>query len=314
MPSTRGIQGSSLQTNAMSLGYGARTYEDNQIALGDTNVTELITTASLNTSATSPLGSTPGGVTHVANGYVLTANGTGGSSWKASSGGSTSTPTLQEVTSTGVATTDVFTVFTGGAGSSSSEETKFGYLAAEGATGVFWTAFGNRAGGGGNISNTWSAFGKDAGFANTNGGIWCALGAFAGASNVSGSSWTAVGVASGRYNITGSNWVTLGTQAGNKTTSGDYATDFSNSTYVGNNTHVSANGVVNENVFGYNADGKGENTVSIGNSAITDNYFIGNVTATNFILSSDERLKTFIDEPIVDLSSIDIRKFNYKDV
>ncbi|MFA8451762.1 MAG: tail fiber domain-containing protein [Bacteroidales bacterium] len=38
----------------------------------------------------------------------------------------------------------------------------------------------------------------------------------------------------------------------------------------------------------------------------------GTVTATNFILSSDETLKDFKDESIVDVSSIDIRKFNYK--
>lgn len=39
---------------------------------------------------------------------------------------------------------------------------------------------------------------------------------------------------------------------------------------------------------------------------------VGTVTATNFILSSDERLKTFKNEPLPDLSSVEIRKFNYK--
>lgn len=45
-----------------------------------------------------------------------------------------------------------------------------------------------------------------------------------------------------------------------------------NSTYVGALTKGSANGVANENVFGYNASGNGSNTVTLGDSNITDIY------------------------------------------
>lgn len=53
------------------------------------------------------------------------------------------------------------------------------------------------------------------------------------------------------------------------------ADNFSNSVYIGANTKVSALSVTNENVFGYNAIGSGSNTVTIGNSSITDNHFTG---------------------------------------
>ncbi len=48
---------------------------------------------------------------------------------------------------------------------------------------------------------------------------------------------------------------------------------------------ASADGTNNEIVIGYNAIGKGSNTVTIGNSLITDNYFKGKVHADQYKLS-----------------------------
>ena len=54
-------------------------------------------------------------------------------------------------------------------------------------------------------------------------------------------------------------------------------TSADNSTYVGALTKASANGVTNENVFGYNATGIGSNTVCIGSSAITKCQVYGDI-------------------------------------
>ncbi|MDE5424043.1 tail fiber domain-containing protein [Ancylomarina sp. DW003] len=56
-----------------------------------------------------------------------------------------------------------------------------------------------------------------------------------------------------------------------------------------------------------------QDVTDAGNSTTNNIVTTGTATASNFILSSDERLKTFKNEPIVDVSSIDIRKFSYND-
>ncbi|HOC97256.1 MAG TPA: hypothetical protein PKJ54_03165, partial [Candidatus Pacearchaeota archaeon] len=56
----------------------------------------------------------------------------------------------------------------------------------------------------------------------------------------------------------------------------------SSSIYLGYNTKALANGDVNETVIGYDATGNGNNTVTIGNSNVLNNYFFGNVIADSF--------------------------------
>lgn len=84
--------------------------------------------------------------------------------------------------------------------------------------------------------------------------------------NTSGSNNTAIGFGAGEY-ITGSNPNTTGT----------------NSIYIGFNTKAAANGETNQTVIGHNATGNGSNTVTIGNSSVTNNYFSGNVRGAAFI-------------------------------
>jgi hypothetical protein len=205
-----------------------------------------------------------------------------------------------------------FQTFSGGASSSTGATTAYGLNAASGASGVNYTAFGDGAGDAGNNNNNWDAHGHNAGGANATGGLWGAFGSFAGESNTSGSSWLAMGATSGRNNTGGSGWITIGTQAGLSLFGGGDATSFDNSVYIGFNTTVSGNGVTNENVFGYDARGRGSNTISIGNASITDNYFTGDghfeggeLNVTDAIGRLDIKSTALLAQPINEVRFLD---------
>jgi hypothetical protein len=159
-----------------------------------------------------------------------------------------------------------FIVFEGGASSSSGSTTKYGYMAAHNnIDGFGFVATGYRA-----ATN------------NTTGSYFVADGYQAAWSNIDGDGFVSDGHLAASKNISGSDYIAIGRSAASRLNSALFATDFSNSVYIGANTRVSANGVTNENVFGYAADGKGSNTVAIGNSSITDNYLNGNTQSDNF--------------------------------
>jgi len=104
---------------------------------------------------------------------------------------------------------------------------------------------------------------------NTTGYYNTANGAYSLYSNTTGNQNTALGVNSGRYIADG----TTGRSTGN------------NGLYLGYNSMASADGTNNEIVIGAGAIGNGSNTVTIGNSSITDNYFKGKVHADQYKLS-----------------------------
>ena len=106
-----------------------------------------------------------------------------------------------------------------------------------------------------------SSTGTNAQRSLTTGACNTATGSDAQYSLTTGSSNTATGRDAQRYLADGTT----------PTTSAD------NSTYVGALTKASANGVTNENVFGYNATGIGSNTVCIGSSAITKCQVYGDI-------------------------------------
>ena len=106
-------------------------------------------------------------------------------------------------------------------------------------------------------------------------------------------------------------------------------------TITGQNTEIFSNiireyatdndqGSININFNGFNGgttrfrdffvyNGKGAQMLKMDGSANTS-VFSGTATATNFILSSDERLKTFKDdEEVVNVDSVKIRKFTFND-
>lgn len=114
--------------------------------------------------------------------------------------------------------------------------------------------------------------------------------------NATGIDWTAIGKGSGQRNTTGSNWTAVGSEAG-RFTKGVVQSDleyFENSTYIGANTKGTNGSITtltnNETVVGYEAEGNGSNTVTIGSSAVTANYFNGDVhlggTGTGIILTN----------------------------
>ena len=196
------------------------------------------------------------------------------------------TPTLQTVTDAG-RTTDNYTVFTGGAGSSQSTTTRYGFNAATTNTiDAQWTAYGFSAGQLNRTGFSWTALGRAAGRNNVTGGNWTAIGTDS-AMNATGSSFISIGGDAAVGNTTGSDWVAIGRRAAATLLTGSSATSFSNSTYVGFTTRVSANGVQNENVFGYRANGIGSNTVRLGNDDITGVHTSGTfITTATIPLSS----------------------------
>ena len=106
-------------------------------------------------------------------------------------------------------------------------------------------------------------------YSNTTGYHNTANGSYSLYSNTTGYYNTALGYNSGRYIADG----TTGRSTGN------------NGLYLGYNSMASADGTNNEIVIGAGAIGNGSNTVTIGNSSITDNYFKGKVHADQYKLS-----------------------------
>ena len=103
---------------------------------------------------------------------------------------------------------------------------------------------------------------------------------------------TAVGVrslyslGSGEYNAglgyfaiaslaTGSNNIGIGNYAGYLNTTAE------NSTFIGYRSRPQGDGQTNQIVIGHDVAGHGSNTVTIGNSSTTDNYFFGNISGSD---------------------------------
>lgn len=160
-------------------------------------------------------------------------------------------------------------------------------------TGVGNTAVGLAAQSNLTIGGSNAAIGSTAQYTLSSGSNNTAIGSTAQYNITSGGSNSAIGNASQYSLVTGSNNVAFGhaTQYGMSSGSGNTclgynaerylangsssATSFDNCVHVGANTKVSANGVTNENVFGYNATGLGSNTCAIGSSAVTKTKIFG---------------------------------------
>jgi len=154
-------------------------------------------------------------------------------------------------------------------------------------------------GAGGNASN--AVLGYNVFTANTTGTKNTAMGENSLSSNVSATDNTALGwysldaatgsgntgIGSGALgtNTSGSNNTALGFGAGEYVTGTNPNSTGTNSIYIGFNTKASANGETNQTVIGHNATGNGSNTVTIGNSSVTNNYFTGNIRGGAFIKS-----------------------------
>ena len=151
------------------------------------------------------------------------------------------------------------------------------------------------------ISNTTgnsnTASGVNALQSNTSGGNNTAIGGAALQSNTTGDENTANGVGALQSNQTGPENTAIGFNAGRYITGGSTAnTTPNNSIFVGVDTRAQAGSQVNQIVIGNHTTGNGSNTVTIGNSSISNNYFTGNIrggafiktgaTATNILLAN----------------------------
>ncbi|MHC0442010.1 tail fiber domain-containing protein [Flavobacterium sp. 3-210] len=119
-----------------------------------------------------------------------------------------------------------------------------------------------------------------------NGSANVGIGYNAGSYITSGKNNTAIGSSSLPEIKDGENNVAIGFQSGTGSANPATVKKMSNSVYIGSNTHTSSDDVKNEVVIGDSARGKGSNTVTIGNSDITD--IGGYVPWSNY---SDSRLK-----------------------
>lgn len=89
-----------------------------------------------------------------------------------------------------------------------------------------------------------------------------------------------MGYESGRHQTTTTDFVAIGYRAARYITGGGNATNLTQGIYIGSGTVSSAASVANEIAIGYGAIGAGANTVTIGNTSTTDNYFTGTVHAS----------------------------------
>jgi hypothetical protein len=92
---------------------------------------------------------------------------------------------------------------------------------------------------------------------------------------------TAVGTSALRGVTSASGNIGIGFQAGEFFTGSNQNTSPSNSIFIGNNTAALGNSQTNQIVIGHNTTGNGSNTVTIGNSSVTQNYFRGTLNTSN---------------------------------
>ena len=135
--------------------------------------------------------------------------------------------------------------------------------------------------------NSNTANGANSLLANTTGGFNTASGNQSLYSNTTGQANTAIGINSLYSNTTGTYNIGVGSGAGYYIADGstpNTTSDFS--IYLGADTKASVDNAQNEVVIGYNAIGSGSNTVTIGNSSVTDNYFTGTIRSTSLRLAA----------------------------
>ena len=117
-----------------------------------------------------------------------------------------------------------------------------------------------------------SGYGLTIGFRNT------AIGVSSGYAWATCYDMVAIGTSAARNITASAQTVCIGSSAGRYLANGSSVlTAADNSVYIGCNAKASADSVVNENVFGYNATGIGSNSTCIGSSAVTKCQIYGDI-------------------------------------
>jgi hypothetical protein len=153
-----------------------------------------------------------------------------------------------------------------------------------------------------------TANGYQALYFNTTGVLNTANGYWALYANTTGFRNAATGYLALNFNTSGYFNTANGAQAGRLTNSGAANETSNSSVYIGYDTRALASGDTNEIVIGSTAEGKGSNTVTLGNDSITDTYLKGNVKANSFIaplitIVEDTTLTVSNSEVIIDAAS-----------
>ena len=112
---------------------------------------------------------------------------------------------------------------------------------------------------------------------NTTGGLNTAVGGQALAFNSTGNSNVGVGSAALVFNTVGSFNVAVGEQAGAFAINGTQNTDSERGIFIGFDSRALTAGGINENVIGFDAQGNGSNTVTLGNEDIVETYLKGQI-------------------------------------
>ena len=247
-------------SNAIAIGSGAIVDASNKIQLGNTDVTSINTSGAI-TSGTVTYPNSDG-----TSGQSIITDGTGNLSW--------GNPTIiSDADFNTYGGTNSFTSLTG------TNNASFGYNVLNTNSGNYNSAFGTYS-----LNSTTGSYNSGYGsltlFNNTSGQNNSAIGYGALNHNTTGSNNSSNGTNSLTYNTTGSNNVALGSDAGRYASDGETSiTVVNNSVFVGENARPLADNQTNQVVIGYNAVGKGSNTVQLGNSAITSVSTYGKLTS-----------------------------------
>lgn len=180
--------------------------------------------------------------------------------------------------------------------------TAVGYQALYNCTGITTTAMGYEAGMSHTTGPDGAYFGHQAGKYITSGTTNSAFGAFALGLTTTGSYNLGSGYAALYGNTIGSYNIGLGPNAGRWDSTAVNNSSGSASIFIGYDTHPLASGQTNQIVIGHQAVGNGSNTVTLGNTFITDTYLRGTLHFGTFATSADAPVNGYIT--IVDASGV----------
>ena len=145
-----------------------------------------------------------------------------------------------------------------------------------------------RVGRGNNNISTNTVVGSGAGNTISTGDNNTFNGSQSGRFNSIGKNNSFYGVNSGFYNSGGSDNISIGNSSGMHIANGTTSlTTADKSVFLGADTKALANNQTNQIVIGYNAIGKGSNTVNIGDSFITNTYLQGITSSNSFTSVND---------------------------
>ena len=240
-------------SNATAIGANATVNASNKIQLGDSNVTNI------ETSATFTAGAVTYPNTDGTNGQVLKTDGSGALSWTTVSSGATDINDLADAVVSNQET--IIIGSTPNVGTEARYSTGVGKRVLEKiTTGDENVAMGHQALGETTTGSYNTAMGSHVNFRNTTGNFNSSFGVRVLENTSTGSSNTGIGASAGDTNTTGSN-----------------------NTFIGRGSDANANNLSNATALGYNAIVNASNKIQLGDSNVTLVETSGTVSALAFV-------------------------------